>query len=100
MQVLYPCSLCFVGYITVYVCIKRICKQCFLKKTLNISYSEFRKRFARELQLAFKSYRQTQLNKYAYKIKDNDSIEQDFYFNLQWNFNHFGMSNWYIEKAN
>ena len=70
------------------------------KKTLNISYSEFRKRFARELQLAFKSYLQTQLNKYAYKIKDNDSIEQDFYFNLQWNFNHFGMSNWYIEKAN
>ena len=39
------------------------------KETLNISYFEFRKRFARELQLAFESYRQTQLNKYSYKQK-------------------------------
>ena len=68
------------------------------QETLNISYSEFRKRFARELQVAFESYRQTQLNKYSYKIKNNDSIEQDFYFDLQWNFNHFGISNWYIKK--
>lgn len=70
------------------------------KGTLNISYSEFRKHFARELQLAFESYSQTQLNKYSYKIKDNNSFEQNFYFNLQWNFNHFGMNNWYIEKVN
>lgn len=77
-----------------------ILKNKLTKETLNISYSEFRKRFAREFQLAFESYSQTQLNKYSYKIKDNDSIEQDFYFNLQWNFNHFGMSNWYIEKVN
>lgn len=45
------------------------------KETLNISYFEFRKRFARELQVSFKSYRQTQLNKYSYQIKDNNSIE-------------------------
>ena len=70
------------------------------KETLNISYFEFRKRFVKELQLAFESYRQTQLNKYSYKIKNNDSIEQDFCFDLQWNFNHFGMSNWYIERLN
>ena len=68
------------------------------KETLNISYSEFRKRFARKLQVAFESYRQTQLNKYSYKNKDNNSIEQDFYLNLQWNFNHFCDSNWYIER--
>ena len=68
------------------------------QETLNISYSEFRKRFTRELQIAFASYRQTQLNKYSYKINDNDSIEQDFYFNLQWNFNHSGMFNWHIKK--
>lgn len=67
-----------------------ILKNKLTKETLNISYSEFRKRFARELQLAFESYRQTQLNKYSYKIKNNNSTEQDFYFNLQWNFNHFG----------
>ena len=68
------------------------------KETLNISYSKFRKRFAKELQVAFESYRQTQLNKYSYKIKNNDSIEQDFCFDLQWNFNHFGNSSWYIER--
>ena len=67
-----------------------ILKNKLTKETLNISYSEFRKRFARKLQLAFESYRQTQLNKYSYKFKDNNSIEQDFYFDLQWNFNHFG----------
>ena len=42
----------------------------------------------------------TQLNKYSYKFKNNESIEQDFYFDLQWNFNHFGISNWYIKKIN
>ena len=75
-----------------------ILKNKLTKETLNISYSEFRKRFARELQLAFESYRQIQLNKYSYKIKYNNSIEQDFCFDLQWNFNHFSNSNWYIER--
>ena len=75
-----------------------ILKNKLTKKTLNISYFEFRKRFVKELQLAFESYRQTQLNKYSYKIKNNDSIEQDFCFDLQWNFNHFGNSSWYIER--
>ena len=68
------------------------------KETLNISYSEFSKRFARELHVAFTSYRQAQLNKYSYKIKYNNSIEQEFYFDLQWNFNHFCNSNWYVER--
>ena len=75
-----------------------ILKNKLTKETLNISYFEFRKRFVKELQLAFESYRQTQLNKYSYKIKNNDSIEQDFCFDLQWNFNHFSNSSWYIER--
>jgi hypothetical protein len=25
-------------------------------------------------------------------------LEFNFYFQLQWNFNHFGNSNWYIER--
>ena len=65
---------------------------------LEISYFDFRKKFAKEIQVAFESYRQTQLNKYFSKIQTNNSIEQDFYFDLQWNFNHLGMSNWYIER--
>lgn len=68
------------------------------QETLNISYSEFRKQFAIELQVAFESYRQTQLNKYSYKIKYNNFIEQEVYFGLQWNFNHLGMSNLHIKK--
>ena len=60
-----------------------ILKNKLTKETLDIPYSEFRKEFANELQVAFESYRQTQLNKYSYKIKDNNSIEQDFHFNLQ-----------------
>ena len=65
---------------------------------LEISYFDFRKKFSKEIQVAFESYRQTQLNKYFYNLKTNNSIEQDFYSNLQWNFNHFGVSNWYIER--
>ena len=75
-----------------------ILKSKITKEILNISYTEFKKKFAKELQLAFENYRQTQLNKCSYKIKDNNSIEQDFYFNLQWNFNHFSNSILYIEK--
>lgn len=60
-----------------------ILKNKLTKETLNISYCEFRKKFSKEIQVAFESYRQTQLNKYLYDLKTNNSIEQDFYFNLQ-----------------
>ena len=65
---------------------------------LEISYFDFRKKFAKEIQVALESYRQSQSNKYSYKIIANESLKSDFYFDLQWNFNHFGMSNWYIER--
>ena len=68
------------------------------KETLDITYSEFRIKFTKEIQDAFESYRKTQLNKYFWNFKDDNSLEFNFYFELQWNFNHFGMSNWYIER--
>ena len=68
------------------------------KKALDISYSEFRMKFAKEIQVAFKSFRKTELNKPFYNYKDDNSMEFNFYFQLQWNFNHFGNSVWYIEK--
>ena len=68
------------------------------QETLNIPYSEFRRKFAKEIHDAFKSYCKTQLNKYSWNFKDDNSLEFNFYFELQWNFNHFGMSNWYIER--
>ena len=75
-----------------------ILKNKLTKKTLNITYSEFIKILAQEIQYAFESYRKTQLNKYSYNFRDDNSMEFNFYFDLQWNFNHFGISNWYIER--
>lgn len=75
-----------------------ILKNKLTRDTLEITYPEFRKRFTKEIQDAFESYRQTQLNKYSWNFKDDNSMEFNFYFDLQWNFNHFGMSNWYIER--
>jgi hypothetical protein len=75
-----------------------ILKNKLTRETLEINYSEFRKRFAKEIQDAFESYRKTQLNKYSYNFKDDNSMEFNFNFELHWNFNHFGNSNWYIER--
>lgn len=68
------------------------------RETLEIEYSEFRKKFAKEIQITFDSFRKTELNKSFYNYKDDNSMEFNFYFQLQWNFNHFGNSVWYIEK--
>ena len=68
------------------------------KKALDISYSEFRIKFAKEIQVAFESFRKTELNKPFYNYKDDNSMEFNFYFQLQWNFNNFGNSIWYIER--
>ena len=67
-------------------------------ETLEIEYPEFMKKFAKEIQIAFESFRKTELNKHFYNYKDDNSMEFNFYFQLQWNFNHFGNSVWYIEK--
>ena len=75
-----------------------ILKNKLTRETLEITYPEFRKKFAKEISTAFESYRRTQLNKYSYNFKDDNSIEYNFYFQLQWNFNHFGNSVWYIER--
>ena len=68
------------------------------RETLEIEYPEFRKKFAKEIQTAIDSFRKTELNKSFYNYKDDNSMEFNFYFQLQWNFNHFGNSAWYIEK--
>lgn len=68
------------------------------RETLNITLPEFKTRFAKEIKAAFKSYKQTELAKPYFKIKNVD--ESDFYFDLQWNFNHHACSDWYIEKFN
>ena len=66
------------------------------QEKLEISLSEFKIKFAKELQTAFESYKKSENAKPYFKLKDY--TEQDFYFDLQWNFNHFGNSVWYIER--
>jgi len=56
------------------------------KESLDISYSEFRKKFAKEL------------NKPAYNFKDDNSVGFNLYLELHWNFNNFVNSNWYIKR--
>ena len=66
------------------------------REILELTLPEFTTRFAKVIKMAFDSYKQTELAKPHFKIKNID--EDVFYFDLQWNFNHFGISNWYIEK--
>lgn len=68
------------------------------KETLELSYPEFCKKFSNEIQVAFESYKQTAIAKNYYQIKVDSKLESDFYFELHWNFNYYGTSNWYIEK--
>lgn len=68
------------------------------KEVLEIPYSEFRKKFAKEIQDTFESFRKTELNKPFYNYKDDNSMEFNFYSQLQLNFYQFGNSVWYIER--
>ena len=63
-----------------------------------ISYSDFRKEFAREIEAAYQSYRRTELSKSFFEHLPDAGLESDFYFSFRWNFNNFGNSAWYIEK--
>ena len=66
------------------------------RERIQLSYIDFQNRFEKEIQAALESYIKTENNKPYFK--HNKNPESDFYFDLQWNFNHFGNSNWYIEK--
>ena len=69
------------------------------RQTLEIDYSEFNKRFAKEIQIAFENYQKTEVSKRLYIPDYYDYIEVDFYFDFRWNFNNFSNSVWYVEKV-
>lgn len=60
------------------------------RETLNITLPEFKIRFANEIKRAFESYKQIELVKQYFKIKNIN--ESDFYFDPQWNFNRHACS--------
>ena len=65
------------------------------KEVLTLTEIEFKKKFAKEINDAFESYKRTvQVKPYLKKR----NVESEFYDDILWNFNHFGISYWYIEK--
>ena len=68
------------------------------REELELTHEEFLSKFYNELQEAFDSYRKSALAKSYYKRLDEDTLESDFYQDLQWNFNHLSNSVWYIKK--
>jgi hypothetical protein len=65
----------------------------------NISLSDFKKNFAKDIQAALDSYCKTQNNKPYFAVtKCRADYESEFNFDLQWNFNNFGNSAWFIKK--
>ena len=55
-----------------------ILKNKLTKEKLDIPYSEFRIKFAKEIQVAFESFKKTELNKTFYNYKDDNSLEVNF----------------------
>lgn len=64
---------------------------------IDISLVEFKKQFIKQIQVAIDSYIKIQDKKFYYPTKKN-FYENDFFFDLQWNFNNLSNSAWYIEK--
>ncbi len=64
---------------------------------IDISLVEFKKQFIKQIQVAIDSYIKIQDAKFTHLTKNN-CYENDFYFNLQWNFNNLSNSAWYIER--
>ena len=68
------------------------------REELELTHEEFLSKFYKELQEAFTSYHKSAIAKSYYKHLDEDTLESDFYQDLQWNFNHLSNSVWYIKK--
>ena len=71
------------------------------REKLELDEKTFKKQFGKELNDAINHYINSMQYKaylYPYKIKGHKEYESEFEFNLQWNFNNYTNSNWYIEK--
>lgn len=71
------------------------------KVRYTITEDVFKNQFGRELTDAINHYINSMQYKaylYPFKIKGFKEYESEFCFNLQWNFNNYSNSNWYIEK--
>lgn len=70
------------------------------RKSRVLLLEDFKKEFANELQQAIHYYSEDEKQKEflpPIMIKNKD-YTSDFYFSLQFNFNNYARSNWFIEK--
>ena len=67
---------------------------------LELTFEEFKTKFAQELQTALNSYKrhQEQKDMFLPPFLNNKNYESDFYFSLRFNFNNNSMSSWYIDR--
>ena len=63
---------------------------------LNLSQKEFFEKYYNEIQEALFAYIKIEQSKKLYLNRNKAELENDFYFNLQWSFNHLSNSIWFI----
>lgn len=71
------------------------------KESLTLTKSDFKIQFKKEFEQALQSYIEAQEKKQPYikMLKQNVDFKSDFEFSMQWCFNNYTNSNWYIEKV-
>ena len=72
-----------------------IVKNKLAKEKLELTLSEFKIRFKKDIKTALESFMRTENTKPYFRQK---LTESDFYFDLRWNFNNYSNSVWYIER--
>ncbi|MBR2526841.1 hypothetical protein IKE67_10310 [bacterium] len=70
------------------------------EERLELTLEEFKVKFRNELRSAINTYKVHQESKNFLPpfIKPTHDYEQDFYFDLRWNFNNNQTSLWYIDR--
>ena len=70
------------------------------KEGLELTLDEFKAKFKNELQTAINSYKAHEESKNFLPpfLKPTPNYEQDFYFDLRWNFNNYAQTQYYIAQ--
>lgn len=71
------------------------------KERLELTLDEFKTKFKKELTAAIQLYKQHEERKNYLPpfVKPVPNYEQDFYFDLRWNFNNYARTLYYIDKV-
>ena len=69
-------------------------------ETLELTLEEFKVKFRNELRQAINTYKAHEESKnfLPSPIKPTPDYEQDFYFDLRWNFNNYAQTQYYVAQ--